>query len=53
MLDGPFAEAKELVAGYVILAAPALTDAVGWAKKYVEAVGCDETDVLALDDRPG
>ena len=31
--DGPFTEAKELIAGFWIIEVKALTDAVGWAKR--------------------
>ncbi|ANZ42345.1 dehydrogenase [Lentzea guizhouensis] len=33
VIDGPFAETKELIAGYWIWELPSLTDAVEWLKK--------------------
>ncbi|KOV78307.1 YciI family protein [Nocardia sp. NRRL S-836] len=33
VVDGPFAETKELIAGYWIWELPSLTDAVEWLKK--------------------
>lgn len=32
-IDGPFAEAKELVAGFWLIQAPTLQEAIGWAKR--------------------
>ena len=34
VIDGPFAEAKELVAGYSILEVDSLADAIEWVKKW-------------------
>ncbi|HEY2630496.1 MAG TPA: YciI family protein [Usitatibacter sp.] len=33
VVDGPFAETKELIAGYWIWKCDSLADAIGWAKK--------------------
>ena len=46
--DGPFAEAKELIAGFVIVEAAAKKQALEWAERYIAAVGAAEVDVLAL-----
>lgn len=45
VLDGPFAESKELIAGYVMLRAGSLKEAAEWAPRYLAAVGCAEVDV--------
>jgi len=34
VIDGPFAETKELVAGYLLLEANSIDEAIGWAKKW-------------------
>lgn len=34
VVDGPFAETKELIAGYSIIDVPSLADAIAWAKKW-------------------
>jgi hypothetical protein len=34
VIDGPFAEAKELVAGFSILEADSLADVIEWVKKW-------------------
>lgn len=47
--DGPFAETRELLGGYVIVQAGSLDDACRWAPKYMEAVGVDAVDVRELE----
>ena len=49
MIDGPFAETKELVGGYVIVSADSLDEATGWAERYIGAVDTDEVDVRELE----
>jgi hypothetical protein len=39
VIDGPFAEAKELIAGYSILEMPSLADAVEWVKQWPASDG--------------
>ena len=49
-LDGPFAESKELIAGYAVLELPSIDDAIAWANRYV-AILCDiEVDIRELED---
>jgi hypothetical protein len=43
--DGPFAESKELVAGFVILDLPSKEEAVAWAIRFREVVKVNEIDV--------
>ena len=47
--DGPFIETTELIGGYVILSAPSLEDAGGWAVRYLLAVETDEVDLRELE----
>jgi hypothetical protein len=47
--DGPFAESKELIAGYVIVSAEALEDADRWAARYMAVVEADEVDLRELE----
>ena len=49
VMDGPFVETKELLAGYVIVSAVSLEDACRWAEPYITAVGASEVDVLELE----
>jgi hypothetical protein len=46
--DGPYAEAKELVAGFAILDVPSLDDAVGWVSRFAEAAGIGEMEIREL-----
>jgi hypothetical protein len=43
VIDGPFAEAKELVAGYWLVQAPSIEDVVAWVEAYPYPVrdNCD------------
>lgn len=45
VVDGPFAETKELIAGFWILKVDSLEDAVGWAKKIPTDPNGSETNV--------
>jgi hypothetical protein len=38
MTDGPFAEGKEHIGGFMIIKAPDLDAALGWAKKMARAI---------------
>ena len=49
-VDGPFAESKELIAGFSILDVPTLQDAVAWADRYATILTDAEVDVRALSD---
>ncbi len=49
VIDGPFAESKELVSGYVILNLASKAEAVQWALRYADAVEVDEVDVRELN----
>jgi hypothetical protein len=35
VLDGPFSESKELIAGYTMIQVPALADAIAFAKRWL------------------
>jgi hypothetical protein len=52
MTDGPFAESKELIGGYVIVTAESLDDATRWATLYIGSVEAEEVDVRELESRP-
>lgn len=49
-VDGPFAESKELIAGFSILELPALPDAIAWADRYATILTDAEVDVRELSD---
>jgi hypothetical protein len=48
VIDGPFAESKELIAGYIIVSAETLEDAGRWAERYMNVVEADEVDLREL-----
>jgi len=50
-VDGPFAESKELIAGFSILEVPSLPDAIAWAERYATILIDCEVDVRELSDR--
>lgn len=45
VVDGPFAESKELVAGYAIFDLPSQAEAVEWALRFGEIVKVDEIEI--------
>jgi hypothetical protein len=53
VIDGPFAEAKELIAGFAILEVDSLAEAVEHARKFALLVGTHRVDVrrvMEFDD---
>lgn len=49
-VDGPFAESKELIAGFSLLSLPSKADALAWANRYAAILGDNEVDVRALNE---
>jgi hypothetical protein len=49
VLDGPFAESKELIAGFVIFDVPSLDAAQEWCVRFADVIGDVEMDVLLLE----
>lgn len=52
VVDGPFAESKELIAGYAMLQASSLEEASEWASRYGAVVGAAEVDLREVEDAP-
>ncbi|MEJ0040619.1 MAG: YciI family protein [Gammaproteobacteria bacterium] len=52
VLDGPFAESKELLGGFVIVSAESLSEAAGWATSYLAVVGAEQVEVRQIVERP-
>lgn len=53
--DGPFAEAKELLAGYAIIDVASKDEALGWCKRFCEIVGdvdCEIREMWRPDEVP-
>ncbi len=44
-VDGPFAESKELIAGFSLLELPSKGDVLAWAERYAAILGDNEVDV--------
>lgn len=51
LVDGPFTEIKEMVAGYWIVQVPALEDAIAWVRAYPYPFDDVVVDVRVVDDR--
>ena len=51
-VDGPFAESKELIAGFSVLDEPSLQAAIAWADRYAAILVDSEVDVRPLLDEP-
>lgn len=50
--DGPFAEAKELIAGYAIVQVKSKQEAIEWAKRFLNVVGRGESEIREMYDAP-
>lgn len=50
VIDGPFAESKELVAGYAIVNLPSKEAAVEWAMRFGEVVKVNEIEVRLVPE---
>ncbi|HRI64824.1 MAG TPA: YciI family protein [Polyangium sp.] len=48
VIDGPFAESKEFVAGYAILDLPSKEAAIEWAVRFGDVVQVEEVDVREM-----
>jgi hypothetical protein len=51
-VDGPFAESKELIAGFSLLSLPSKAEALAWADRYAAILTINEVDVRELCDSP-
>jgi hypothetical protein len=50
VIDGPFTETKELLAGYVMFEAPTLDQAADWASRYGQAVDSPQVDLRQVEE---
>jgi hypothetical protein len=50
VIDGPFAESKELVAGYAILELPSKAAAIDWAIRFGDVVKVNEVEVREIPE---
>jgi hypothetical protein len=49
-VDGPFAESKELIAGFSLLSLPSKTEALAWADRYAAILGDNEVDIRVVHE---
>lgn len=49
-VDGPFAESKELIAGFSLLSLPSKADALAWADRYAAILVDCEVDVREVNE---
>jgi hypothetical protein len=52
VIDGPFPETKELIAGYLLLEVKTLAEAVEWAKRAPFGVGVNDGEDAEVELRP-
>ncbi|MGI8860833.1 MAG: YciI family protein [Rubrobacteraceae bacterium] len=45
MTDGPFAEAKELIAGFAVVQVESKDEAIEWATRFADVIGDVEIEV--------
>lgn len=53
VMDGPFTESKELIAGYSIVEVPSIGDAIEWAWRFAALIGDVEMDIRPLAEPAG
>lgn len=46
--DGPFIELKELLAGWALIEAKSLDEAIEWCKRFRKIVGDGETEIVQV-----
>jgi hypothetical protein len=52
VIDGPFAEAKELIAGYSLIQVKTLAEAIEWAKRAPFGLGVQDGEEAEVELRP-
>lgn len=50
VIDGPFAESKELIAGYAILELPSKAEAIEWGTRFGKIVKVNEVEIRQLPE---
>ncbi len=51
--DGPFTEAKEIIAGYAIVQVNSKEEVIEQAKRFLAMMGEGETEIRLMHDAPG
>ena len=55
VIDGPFAETKELVASYAVLEVKSMDEAIEWTRRFLEVLGggeCELRPIFEASDFP-
>jgi hypothetical protein len=52
VMDGPFAETKEVIASYALLETTSMAEAIHWTTRFLEVLGEGECEIRPLYD-PG
>jgi hypothetical protein len=52
VLDGPFTESKELVAGFALIQAPSKAEAIEFIKDFLKVAGDGETEMRQVYEQP-
>ena len=52
VIDGPFTESKELIAGYLLLEVETLAEAIEWAKRAPFGLGVSNGEEAEVEIRP-
>jgi hypothetical protein len=50
--DGPFTEAKEVIAGFALIQARSKDEAIAWASRFADVVGDVEVEVRQVAEMP-
>jgi hypothetical protein len=50
--DGPFTEAKELIAGFAIIRVESKAEALEWCERFLKAAGDGESEIRLMWDTP-
>lgn len=53
VIDGPFTESKELIAGFALLEAGSKAEAIAVTKRFLEAAGDGECEIRQICEAPG
>jgi hypothetical protein len=52
VIDGPFPETKELIAGFCLLQVKSKEEAVEWTKRFLTVAGSGESEIRQLHEQP-
>jgi hypothetical protein len=52
VVDGPFAEAKELVGGMAVIKVQSKAEAIEWTKRFLNVAGRGESEIRQLHELP-